>query len=194
MVSTYNLILHQGATYRRQFLVNHYLVVTETISSSNYVRIAPLAVSIPQGTVIRFANGVATTAAIYTAGEEVLQLISTNFEIKKCEQVPAVRVDFSGYTFEAQIRANYDLPVIGVMSVSNPAIGILQLDLDWQQTALIPSNIESIYLPRKPQDQAQFNAAASNSKPDPYLWQLFGTNGTTRDRILEGRVLITPDV
>jgi hypothetical protein len=194
MVSTYNLILHQGATYRRQFLVNHYILVVESISSSNYIKIAPLAVSIPSGTILKFANGTATTAAIYQPGEEIINVITTSFEIKKCERVAAVPVDFTGYSFDAQIRSDYEAPILNIIDVSNPIMGILQLDIDWHQTALIPSNITSVDLPRNPQHKDQFNLAASNSRPHPYVWQLFGTSGNTRDRLIEGRVLVTPDV
>jgi hypothetical protein len=186
--------LHQKATYRRQFRLDHYLRIAKKTSGGNYLEIVPLSISIGAGFVLEFANGSVTVSANYNPGEERIDVNNFSFPIDRCERVRIAPIDLTAHTFESRIRTDYEGTILNEIDVSAPAPGLLQIEIDWQETALIPANIKINDIPKNAQNSQQFRLASCNSQPSPYVWQLFAQLGTDLQRFLEGRVLVTADV
>lgn len=187
-ITIYNLILHKGATYQKAFTFARWLQVVEQVAGG--IKIEPLAMDLPAGTEIEFDRGKVMLSADYRMGDRVVQLVPYGFIICPGEKAPVGAIDFTGFTFESSIRRTYDDPeVLAEITVANPAVGLIQLSIDYQTTSAIAANITYDRLPKKLQT---IEVQPLSGKHLPYVWQLFGLKNGVRDRLMEGKVWVTP--
>lgn len=193
-----NLVLHQGATFRRSLTLRQTVTLLANASKgATQIKVQPFSVSVPAGTVWEFrwrdeiyTAVLAQPLAAATAGQtEAIAVVQPLPQfIPAMVRAGGPPVNLTGFTVRAMLRKTYKdpTPVAFDAAIVSPATqGQIELSLPAATTALLKPNCK---------DATQVSFEAKNLLFAPYVWDLEAIEASGEVwRVLNGLVVVTPE-
>lgn len=194
----HNLYIEQGTSFSKTFAFRWIVELIcpasgTTESPITELEIDPLSEDLPSGYELIFAcNKKLITTAVVLAGSSIVPVDPWIGSLKAGMQADGPEIDLSGQSFSGVIKRGFKGDQLASLIVVG-TLGSLAVSLSDADTSLIASNIRREQLPVD-QDPEAFLQNPGDLLQRGYVYQIEGFDGTSRNRVLEGRVFVSEEI